>query len=84
MTNTCYYKNSGRNGYYSCIELKYWFSYVPVDHFRSGNFCYNYTRFNICVDQVHRLVVTDEDDHVVGIVSLSDILSFLVLKPMGK
>ncbi|XP_075751196.1 uncharacterized protein LOC119188214 isoform X5 [Rhipicephalus microplus] len=33
--------------------------------------------------EVHRLVVVDEEDHVVGIISLSDILSFLVLKPLG-
>ncbi|XP_064463421.1 5'-AMP-activated protein kinase subunit gamma-1-like isoform X3 [Ornithodoros turicata] len=33
--------------------------------------------------EVHRLVVVDEEDHVVGIISLSDILSYLVLKPMG-
>lgn len=34
--------------------------------------------------EVHRLVVVDDDEHVVGIVSLSDILTFLVLKPLGK
>lgn len=34
--------------------------------------------------EVHRLVVVDEDDHVDGIVSLSDILTFLVLTPLGK
>ena len=34
--------------------------------------------------QVHRLVIVDEEDHVVGILSLSDILNHLVLKPMGK
>ncbi|XP_077556132.1 SNF4/AMP-activated protein kinase gamma subunit isoform X3 [Haemaphysalis longicornis] len=33
--------------------------------------------------EVHRLVVVDDEDHVVGIISLSDILSFLVLKPLG-
>lgn len=33
--------------------------------------------------EVHRLVVVNEEDHVVGIISLSDILSFLVLKPLG-
>lgn len=31
---------------------------------------------------VHRIVVVDEGDHVVGMISLSDILSFLVLKPV--
>ncbi|XP_078703157.1 5'-AMP-activated protein kinase subunit gamma-1-like isoform X23 [Branchiostoma floridae x Branchiostoma belcheri] len=33
--------------------------------------------------EVHRLVVVDTDDCVVGVVSLSDILKFLVLKPAG-
>ena len=33
--------------------------------------------------QVHRIVVVDSDDHVIGIISLSDILSFLVLRPVG-
>lgn len=31
--------------------------------------------------QVHRLVVVDNEDHVIGVISLSDILSELVLKP---
>ncbi|KAK7022876.1 5'-AMP-activated protein kinase subunit gamma-2 [Halocaridina rubra] len=31
--------------------------------------------------EVHRLVVVDSDDKVIGIISLSDILKFLVLKP---
>lgn len=33
--------------------------------------------------EVHRLVIVDEHEQVTGIVSLSDILSFLILKPMG-
>lgn len=33
--------------------------------------------------QVHRLVVEDEADCIVGIVSLSDILQALVLTPAG-
>ncbi|XP_072179451.1 5'-AMP-activated protein kinase subunit gamma-1-like [Diadema setosum] len=32
---------------------------------------------------VHRLVVVDDENHVVGIISLSDILNRLVLKPAG-
>ncbi|XP_022645070.1 uncharacterized protein LOC111243559 isoform X2 [Varroa destructor] len=32
--------------------------------------------------EVHRLVIVDDEEHVVGIVSLSDILTFLVLKPL--
>lgn len=31
--------------------------------------------------EVHRLVVTDDEDKVIGILSLSDLLQFLVLKP---
>ena len=34
-----------------------------------------------CVLQVHRLVVVDSERRVVGILSLSDILSYLVLRP---
>lgn len=33
--------------------------------------------------QVHRLVIVDVQKHLVGIVSLSDILKFLVLNPVG-
>lgn len=32
--------------------------------------------------EVHRIVVVDEEDFVVGVVSLSDILQFLTLKPI--
>lgn len=34
--------------------------------------------------EVHRLVVVDNDDKVCGVVSLSDILSYLVLRPSGN
>lgn len=34
--------------------------------------------------EVHRLVVVDEDDKVIGIISLSDLLLYLVLKPCGE
>lgn len=33
------------------------------------------------LSQVHRLIVVDEDQKVIGIVSLSDILKFLVITP---
>lgn len=33
--------------------------------------------------EVHRLVVVDEHDKVIGIISLSDILLYLVLRPSG-
>ncbi|XP_028178633.1 5'-AMP-activated protein kinase subunit gamma-2-like [Ostrinia furnacalis] len=34
--------------------------------------------------EVHRLVVVDEDDKVIGIISLSDLLMYLVLRPTGE
>lgn len=34
--------------------------------------------------EVHRLVVVDEHDKVIGIISLSDILLYLVLRPSGE
>lgn len=34
--------------------------------------------------QVHRLVVVDEQDKVIGIISLSDLLMYLVLRPTGE
>lgn len=34
--------------------------------------------------QVHRLVVVDEEDKVIGIISLSDLLMYLVLRPTGE
>lgn len=34
--------------------------------------------------EVHRLVVTDENSKVIGIISLSDILLYLVLRPSGE
>lgn len=34
--------------------------------------------------EVHRLVVTDENSKVIGIISLSDILLYLVLRPCGE
>lgn len=33
--------------------------------------------------QVHRIIVVNNDDHVIGIISLSDLLTFLVLRPVG-
>lgn len=34
--------------------------------------------------QVHRLVIVDDDDKVIGIISLSDLLLYLVLRPCGE
>ncbi|XP_018573829.1 uncharacterized protein LOC108912898 [Anoplophora glabripennis] len=34
--------------------------------------------------EVHRLVVVDDEEKVIGIISLSDLLLYLVLKPCGE
>lgn len=34
--------------------------------------------------QVHRLVVVNEEDKVIGIISLSDLLMYIVLRPTGE
>lgn len=34
--------------------------------------------------EVHRLVIVDDDDKVAGMISLSDILAYLVLRPFGE
>lgn len=39
---------------------------------------------NIVKAEVHRLVVVDAEERVCGVISLSDILSFLVLRPSGS
>merc|ERR1719219_1194890 len=39
---------------------------------------------NIVKAEVHRLVIIDNEEKVCGVVSLSDILSFLVLRPSGE
>ena len=33
--------------------------------------------------EVHRLVITDDEQRVIGIISLSDILDALVIRPHG-
>ena len=32
--------------------------------------------------EVHRLVIVDEDNKVAGMISLSDILTYLILRPL--
>ncbi|KAL4222675.1 5'-AMP-activated protein kinase subunit gamma-2 [Mactra antiquata] len=49
--------------------------------------CYETDSLKVVIDkivkaEVHRLVIVDEEDHVVGIISLSDLLNTLILKPM--
>ena len=51
--------------------------YYNCSH-HSFSSCENFVTF-----QVHRLVVVDKEDHVVGVMSLSDLLQVLVLHPPG-
>lgn len=48
--------------------------------------CYKNESLAICMEriikaEVHRLVVVDQDEHVIGVVSLSDLLNYLVIRP---
>ena len=56
------------------------------EHFEGVVNCYLSETLFVVIDRisnakVHRLVVVDEDDVLVGIVSLSDILKYLVIEP---
>ena len=47
--------------------------------------CYKNESLLICMErivkaEVHRLVVVDNDEHVIGVLSLSDLLYYLVLR----
>ncbi len=48
--------------------------------------CYKHESLSICMEriikaEVHRLVVVDDDEHVIGVLSLSDLLYYLVIRP---
>ena len=48
--------------------------------------CYKHEALSTCMErivkaEVHRLVVVDHDEHVIGVVSLSDLLQYIVLRP---
>ncbi|CAF1504711.1 unnamed protein product [Adineta steineri] len=48
--------------------------------------CYKHELLSICIEriiraEVHRLVIVDNDEYVIGILSLSDLLDFLILRP---
>lgn len=44
---------------------------------------FNFIQLTLLFCQVHRIIVVDNDDHVIGVISLSDLLTFLVLRPVG-
>lgn len=65
------------------------FYIVQASWFEGVVKCYTADSLKVVIDkivkaEVHRLVIVDDGDHVVGIVSLSDILNYLILKPMGN
>ncbi len=48
--------------------------------------CYKNESLSICMEriikaEVHRLVVVDHDEHVIGVLSLSDLLYYIVIRP---
>lgn len=48
--------------------------------------CYKNESLAICMErivkaEVHRLVVVDHDEHVIGVLSLSDLLHYIVIRP---
>ena len=54
------------------------------EYFETVAKCYKHELLSICVErivnaEVHRLVIVDKDDRVIGILSLSDLLHFIVL-----
>ena len=48
--------------------------------------CYRNESLAVCMErivkaEVHRLVVVDQDEHVIGVLSLSDLLYYIVIRP---
>lgn len=48
--------------------------------------CYKNESLLVCMErivkaEVHRLVVVDQDEHVIGVLSLSDLLYYVVIRP---
>ena len=48
--------------------------------------CYKNESLLVCMErivkaEVHRLVVVDEEEHVIGVLSLSDLLHYIVIRP---
>jgi 5'-AMP-activated protein kinase regulatory gamma subunit len=56
------------------------------DRFEHVAKCFKHESLSICMErivkaEVHRLVVVDNDEHVIGVLSLSDLLYYIVLRP---
>jgi 5'-AMP-activated protein kinase, regulatory gamma subunit len=48
--------------------------------------CYKHEALSICMErivkaEVHRLVVVNSSEHVIGVLSLSDLLYYIVMRP---
>lgn len=48
--------------------------------------CYKHETLSTCMErivkaEVHRLVVVDNEEHVIGVLSLSDLLHYIVIRP---
>jgi predicted transcriptional regulator len=48
--------------------------------------CYKHESLFVCMErivkaEVHRIVVVDNDEHVIGVLSLSDLLHYIVIRP---
>lgn len=49
--------------------------------------CFKHESLSACMEriikaEVHRLVIVDSNDHVIGILSLSDLLHYIIIRPM--
>jgi len=56
------------------------------DRFEAVSKCYKHESLSICMErivkaEVHRLVIVDNNEHVIGVLSLSDLLYYIVIRP---
>ncbi|CAF3741299.1 unnamed protein product [Rotaria socialis] len=56
------------------------------ERFEAVSKCYKHELLSVCMErivkaEVHRLVIVDKDEHVIGILSLSDLLYYIVIRP---
>ena len=60
--------------------------YYRKERFEAVSKCYKHETLAICMErvvkaEVHRLVIVDDDEHVIGILSLSDLLYYIIIRP---
>ncbi|CAF5193879.1 unnamed protein product, partial [Rotaria magnacalcarata] len=56
------------------------------ERFEAVSKCYRHELLSACMErivkaEVHRLVIVDKEEHVIGILSLSDLLYYIVIRP---